>query len=89
MIKYFSHILDSPWCEIKSTHAGWKNVRTKFESRKKEKYAEGCLVKGRNEPCNLIQVIEIIAGVRGDYLDELTECIYTNTQNLFFPTLTE
>jgi len=64
-------------------------VQTKFESKKKEKYASGYLVKGRNEPCTLIQVLEIIAGVRGDNLDELAEAIYTNTQNLFFARLTE
>ena len=42
---------DSPYCEIKNTHAGIKMVKSKWPSQKKEKYNPECLVKGRNEPC--------------------------------------
>lgn len=76
-------IADSPWCEIKATHAGIKHVKTKFESKKKEKFVEGMQVKGRNEPSNLIQVLEVIAGVRNEDIDELAECIAANTERLF------
>lgn len=44
---------DCPWCDIKQTHPSYKNVQTKFESVKKEKYKEGFMVKGRNEPCTI------------------------------------
>lgn len=42
---------DSPYCEIKNTHAGIKFVKSAWPSKKKEKYDSECIVKGRNEPC--------------------------------------
>ena len=45
---------DSPWCEIKASHAGFKYVQTQFPSVKKEKWQNDKLVKGRNEPCNIM-----------------------------------
>lgn len=42
---------DSPYCDIKNTHAGMKFVKSTWPSKKKEKYDQESLVKGRNEPC--------------------------------------
>jgi len=42
---------DSPYCEIKNTHAGIGFVKSTWPSKKKEKYDQECIVKGRNEPC--------------------------------------
>ncbi|KAG8648735.1 hypothetical protein MANES_08G034500v8 [Manihot esculenta] len=42
---------DSPYCEIKNTHAGIKFIKSLWPSKKKEKYDQNCIVKGRNEPC--------------------------------------
>lgn len=42
---------DSPYCEIKNTHAGINFVKSSWPSKKKEKYDPECIVKGRNEPC--------------------------------------
>lgn len=42
---------DSPYCEIKNTHAGINFVKSVWPSKKKEKYDEECTIKGRNEPC--------------------------------------
>lgn len=42
---------DSPYCEIKNTHAGINFVKSVWPSKKKEKYDDECTVKGRNEPC--------------------------------------
>ena len=42
---------DSPYCEIKNTHAGINFVKSVWPSKKKEKYDQECTVKGRNEPC--------------------------------------
>ncbi|KAL8217067.1 hypothetical protein R6Q57_023904 [Mikania cordata] len=42
---------DSPYCEIKNTHAGISFIKSTWTSKKKEKYDQDCLVKGRNEPC--------------------------------------
>lgn len=46
--------LDAPWCDIRPTHAGFKHIKTKFESKKKEKWEKGLCVKGRNEPANIV-----------------------------------
>ena len=48
---------DSPYCEIKNTHAGISFVKSVWPSKKKEKYEQECLVKGRNEPCLVRLVI--------------------------------
>ncbi|XP_078376921.1 deoxyribonuclease TATDN1-like [Oculina patagonica] len=75
---------DAPWCDIRPTHAGFKHVKTKFESRKKEKWEAGQCVKGRNEPANIMQVLEVVAGSRGEDVQSLAETVYENTLNLFF-----
>ncbi|XP_072942523.1 deoxyribonuclease TATDN1 [Epargyreus clarus] len=77
---------DCPWCEVKPTHPGYKHVVTKFPSVKKEKYSvdSDCQVKGRNEPVNIVQVLEILAAIRNEDIDELAKAIYRNTNNLFF-----
>ncbi|KAL0820653.1 hypothetical protein ABMA28_006486 [Loxostege sticticalis] len=77
---------DCPWCEVKSTHPGFKHVATKFSSVKKEKYSveSDNQVKGRNEPVNIVHVLEILAAIRKENIDELAEAIYDNTNKLFF-----
>lgn len=42
---------DSPYCDIKNTHAGIRYVKSSWPSKKKDKHDQECLVKGRNEPC--------------------------------------
>lgn len=79
---------DAPWCEIRSTHASNKFVTTKFETVKKQnkqKWQKEVLVVGRNEPCTIVQVIEVIAGVKGEDPEKLSEIFYENTMKVFFP----
>ncbi|XP_045777745.1 putative deoxyribonuclease TATDN1 [Maniola jurtina] len=77
---------DCPWCEVKPTHPGYSHVITKFPSVKKEKYSveSDSQVKGRNEPVNIVQVLEILAAIRKENIGELAEAIYNNTNKLFF-----
>nr|BAN21135.1 conserved hypothetical protein [Riptortus pedestris] len=75
---------DCPWCEIKPTHAGYKYISTKFPSVKKEKWSKGSMIKGRNEPCTIVQVLEIIAGLKEENINKLSEQIFKNTVNVFF-----
>ncbi len=63
---------DGPWCELKNTHASRKLLQElgakstsqallrSFPSVKKEKFSAGAVVKGRNEPCFLVEVLEVM-----------------------------
>ena len=62
---------DAPWCEIKQTHASHRHVVTKFETRKKEKFARGCCVKGRNEPA-MIRCADELSFIKGSTFTELS-----------------
>ncbi|TPX67372.1 hypothetical protein SpCBS45565_g03815 [Spizellomyces sp. 'palustris'] len=49
---------DAPWCDIRPTHASYKYLKdTEYanasQHKKKEKFEMGCMVKGRNEPCQI------------------------------------
>lgn len=76
---------DCPWCEIRPTHAGHKHIKTNFPNKKKEKWQSGVMVKSRNEPNCLIQVLEVLAAIRKEDPDELAESLYKNSMKLFFP----
>ncbi|CAG2114507.1 unnamed protein product, partial [Medioppia subpectinata] len=76
---------DSPWCEVKASHSGAKHIATQFPSRKKEKFETGLHVKGRNEPSNCVQILEILSAVKKKHtIDELADIFYENTIKLFF-----
>lgn len=78
---------DCPWCEIRPTHASFKFVSKENQSIpsvKKEKWKPDHMVKSRNEPNNIRQVLDVIAALREENPDELCETIYQNTTNLFF-----
>ncbi|KAJ0982633.1 hypothetical protein J5N97_010888 [Dioscorea zingiberensis] len=77
---------DSPYCEIKNTHAGVHFVKTTWPSKKKEKYDQNSIVRGRNEPCLVRQVLEVVAGCKGiGDIDQLSKALYHNTCRVFFP----
>jgi TatD DNase family protein len=45
------------------------------------------MVKGRNEPCNIRQVLEVVAGQRGvEDVAQFSEQLYVTTARMFFPT---
>lgn len=75
---------DAPWCEIRPTHAGHKHVKTKFDTvKKKEKWLETHMIGGRCEPSQIIQVLEVLAGIKNRPIEELSEIYYQNTIKLF------
>jgi TatD DNase family protein len=77
---------DAPWCSIKATHASFPHVTTKFPSVKKEKHRDGLMVKDRCEPCQMIQVLEVVAKVKQIDPLELAQRVAENTERLF-PTM--
>ncbi|XP_017885140.1 putative deoxyribonuclease TATDN1 isoform X2 [Ceratina calcarata] len=76
---------DCPWCEIRPTHASAKDVITNFPSVKKEKWQPDKMVKGRNEPCTIVQILEVLARIRDEEEEYLCNQIYKNTMKVFFP----
>uniref|UniRef100_A0A6P7GWK9 Deoxyribonuclease TATDN1 n=1 Tax=Diabrotica virgifera virgifera TaxID=50390 RepID=A0A6P7GWK9_DIAVI len=52
---------------------------------KKEKWRPDFMVTGRNEPCNVRQILDMAAFVTNMNKNELAEQVYQNTMHLFFP----
>lgn len=50
---------------------------------KKEKWQEGCMVKGRNEPCMIERVAKAVAGIKGIPVEEVCEAAWRNTNKVF------
>jgi TatD DNase family protein len=55
---------------------GWKSV-------KKEKWVEGAVVKGRNEPCMIGRVAWAVAGIKGVKVEEVAGAAWKNTVRMF------
>lgn len=58
-------------------------VPERWRTVKKEKWAEGAMVKGRNEPCMVERVAQVVAGVRGEPLRDVCEAAWANTVKVF------
>ncbi|CAI5478838.1 unnamed protein product [Closterium sp. Yama58-4] len=76
---------DSPYCDVRPTHAGHRFVGSKWAAKKKEAHSEDAMVKGRNEPCAIRQVLEVVCGYRGvEDIEEFARIVHDNTSSLFF-----
>jgi len=49
----------------------------------RKKYTPDTLVKGRNEPCKIVQVAEVVAKIKGVDLDTLCKIAYENSVKVF------
>lgn len=58
-------------------------VLERFKTVKKEKWVEGAMVKGRNEPCLIERVAKIVAGIKGVSVEEVSEAAWQNTVKVF------
>lgn len=81
---------DGPWCEIRASHASAKYLKEydaeeggRWKSVKKEKWVEGAMVKGRNEPAAIPRVAVVVAGVKGMEVSEVTEAAWKNSVRMF------
>lgn len=73
---------DCPYCEIFSSHDSFPYVKTTFPHKYNDKFERGFCVKGRNEPCKIIQVAEVVAAIKKVDIKELTEMAYENTMKV-------
>lgn len=53
---------DSPYCDVRPSHAGKVHVKTSRQAKDKKKYDPEMLVKGRNEPSNIVSVFAVVTG---------------------------
>ncbi|POR37377.1 Deoxyribonuclease Tat-D [Tolypocladium paradoxum] len=59
------------------------DVPERFKVVKKEKWEQGAMVKGRNEPCNIERVAKVVAGIKGVSVEEVCEAAWRNTVKVF------
>jgi TatD DNase family protein len=78
---------DGPWCEMRPSHASAEFVKdmgdVPWKSAKKERWVDGAMVKGRNEPCMVGRVAWAVAGIKGISLEVLTDAAWQNTTKMF------
>ncbi|KAI3632073.1 hypothetical protein MIR68_009909 [Amoeboaphelidium protococcarum] len=77
---------DAPWCEIKQSHASYQFIDKEllpFRSVKKERFTEGAMVKGRNEPCQAVEVLYVLSKLKGIAYEELAGIVFQNTCRMF------
>ena len=77
---------DGPWCEIRASHAGMgylKEQEEPFKKVKKEKWDGEAMVKGRNEPAEIVKVAKVVAGVKGVGVEEVVDSAWRNSIEMF------
>jgi TatD DNase family protein len=73
---------DGPWCGISTTHASFPYQQSQ-KSFKKEKFVLGEMVKSRNEPCTMVNILRVVAALKSMDPEELADIVYANTLTLF------
>ncbi|GME26840.1 Deoxyribonuclease TatD-related protein [Neofusicoccum parvum] len=81
---------DGPWCEMRPSHASAKFLKEVADSLpqmpkavKKERWAKGCMVKGRNEPATIPLVAHVVARIKGVSVEEVVEAAWNNSVRMF------
>ena len=74
---------DAPYCRILKKHPSHALVTTQWKMKTKKKWKKGLLVKERNEPIRIIEVLEAVAKIKGIPEDELAEIAYENSCEMF------
>lgn len=76
---------DAPYCGIVPKYEGYKYINTKIPFKQVSDWTKGFPILGRNEPCHIVQVLEVLSNSRNEDAHALATTIYNNTTNLFFP----
>ncbi|KAI8160414.1 Deoxyribonuclease Tat-D [Colletotrichum sp. SAR 10_70] len=58
-------------------------VPERFKVVKKEKWEEGAMIKGRNEPCTIERVAKAVAGIKEVDVEQVCEVAWSNTVKVF------
>lgn len=58
-------------------------VPERYKVVKKEKWEEGAMVKGRNEPCTIERVASIVAAIKAVSVEDLCEAAWSNSVKVF------
>lgn len=75
---------DAPYCEIRNSHVGAKFLKTpRLPSKAVEKYDPNFIVKNRNEPARMVEVLEAVAAIKEVDQETLAIHAYENTCKLF------
>jgi TatD DNase family protein len=72
-----------PYCDVRSTHAGFHHIETHFDAKAEKKFELGKVVKNRQEPCHIIQIAEIVAKCHTVSLQQVSDVCYNNSLSLF------
>ncbi|KAL8988272.1 MAG: hypothetical protein Q9169_008583, partial [Polycauliona sp. 2 TL-2023] len=60
-----------------------KGLEERWKKVKKEKWSNDCMVKGRNEPCEIWKVARVVARVKGLSVEEVTGAAWRNSMGMF------
>ncbi|GKT91054.1 deoxyribonuclease TatD [Colletotrichum tofieldiae] len=78
---------DAPWGEIPAGSEVAKRYLTNApalpQSKKKDKFEMGLMVKGRNESCTMDRVAFVVAGLKGLTVEEVADAAWRNSVNMF------
>ena len=78
---------DCPYCDIRNSHASAQHIKTNFPRKDKSKYnpesEEFSIVRDRNEPCTIVQVVEVVAALKGESIETISRVSFENTLKMF------
>ncbi|KAK2030556.1 TatD family hydrolase [Colletotrichum zoysiae] len=78
---------DAPWGEIPAGSEIAKRYLASApalpQSKKKDKFEMGLMVKGRNESCTMERVAYVVAGLKGLSVEEVADVAWTNSIKMF------
>ncbi|KXH41763.1 TatD family hydrolase [Colletotrichum simmondsii] len=78
---------DAPWGEIPAGSEVAKrylgSASALPQSKKKDKFELGLMVKGRNESCTMDRVAFVVAGLKGLSVDEVADAAWRNSVKMF------
>ena len=74
---------DAPFCKITKKSPVYKLIKTHFKQKKVTSEDPYTIMSGRNEPCTLIQVLEVVAVLKGLEGKALAKIVWNNSLKLF------